>query len=123
MASTRMMMTAVAFAQVLSTAAWAAPFCLRNQAMTPLCIYQDAASCQREATRQNGVCSINAREIKLPRGIGQYCVVLSSGYASCAYGDRDSCARDATRQNGICTDSQRVAPYKAPDPDSPINGR
>lgn len=101
----------------------AAPFCLRNQTMTtPMCIYYDAAECQREATRQGGDCTVNRREVTIRGGIGQYCLVTSSLVLSCHYADRDSCTRDARLQHGACTDSPGVAPARAPDPYSRRNG-
>ncbi|MBN8871338.1 MAG: hypothetical protein J0H67_00740 [Rhodospirillales bacterium] len=101
----------------------AAPFCMRNATMTtPMCIYYDAAECQREATRQGGDCTVNRREVTVRGGIGQYCMVTSSLVLACHYPDRESCARDARQQNGACTDSPGVAPARAPDPYSRQNG-
>jgi hypothetical protein len=106
-----------------SGAAAAAPFCLANQSMTtPLCIYYDATSCQKDALRQGGDCSINKSEVTVRGGIGQYCLVTSSLAMSCLYPDRDSCMADARRQNASCTTSPNTSPTKSPDPYSRQGG-
>jgi hypothetical protein len=107
---------------VWSGAAVAAPFCLRNPTMAPLCIYYDASSCQREATRQGGDCTVNRDEVTVRGGVGHYCLVTSALVLNCQYPDRQSCTNDARRQNAACTDSPGVSPAKAPDPYSRQGG-
>jgi hypothetical protein len=102
--------------------AMAAPFCLKSQVLAPLCIYQDALDCGREAARQGATCAANPAEIKLTTGVGQYCVVTSSQISVCAYADRTSCARDAVLQRGTCVDAPQTAPARTPDPYSSVNG-
>jgi hypothetical protein len=105
------------------TSAVAAPFCMRNQVMTPQCIYYDAGECEREARRQNGYCDVNPAELRVTTGTGQYCVVTSGRASLCAYFDRDTCSRDADRQNGVCTSATKIAPARTPDPYSEVNGQ
>lgn len=107
----------------LPAMAYAAPFCIESQALSPICIYYDAASCQKEANRQGGVCSANPNEVKLSSNVGQYCLVTSDGSSQCIYSDRGSCATDAVREHGACTSSPILAPSGAPDPYSAIGGR
>lgn len=116
---------AVAFfgAVTIAGSAFAAPFCIRDQAMTPQCIYADPASCEKEAQRLNAVCTINPREVTLPRGVGRYCMVTSALAALCMYTDRESCSLDAARHKGVCTDKPGIVPTGAPDPYSPTGGR
>jgi hypothetical protein len=123
MIRSRAFVLAAALGSAFAPTAMAARFCLQNQSLPPQCIYDDATECTREANRQGGSCTVNQAQVALPNGIGQYCVVLSAGVASCSYGDRDTCTQAASRQGGICAVSARVAPYKAPDPESRINGR
>jgi hypothetical protein len=102
-------------ALALSAGARAAPFCLQTQAVEPQCIYYDADSCRKEAQRQGGLCSANAKEVKLTPNVGQYCVVTSQRVSQCTYLDRTSCTAEAIRQHGACTYAPRVAPSGAPD--------
>jgi hypothetical protein len=102
--------------------ALAAPFCISNQALSPLCIYNDPADCQRDATRQQAACSVNMAEVTLPRGIGQYCVVVGSGIAQCIYTDRQTCEAAAKRQHGACSETALLAPSRAPDPYGQVEG-
>ncbi len=108
-------------AALLAGLAWsgtaaAAPFCLQMQGMTPQCLYYDAASCQLEAQRQHGDCSINKSEVTIRGGSGQYCMITSGLVTVCHYQDRDSCVADARRQNGACTDAPTPTPSRAPNP-------
>jgi hypothetical protein len=89
----------------------------------PQCIYYDAAECQRDAQRQNAVCSVNPDEIRLSAGPGQYCVVTAGGVAQCIYTDRDSCTAEASRQHGTCAEAPQTAPSRAPDPYADVNGQ
>jgi hypothetical protein len=93
----------------------AAPFCLQTEAVGPQCIYYDANSCRKEAQRQGGLCSANAKEVRLTPNIGQYCVVTSQRVSLCTYLDRTSCTAEAVRQHGACTYAPQVAPSGAPD--------
>lgn len=106
-----------------ATPAAAAPFCIRTQAVPPQCVYFDAAQCQHEALRQNGVCTVNLAEAKVNPGIGQYCVVTSSVVSLCAYPDRGACMAEAAREKGACVEAPGVAPGKAPDPYAAVGGR
>jgi hypothetical protein len=102
--------------------AFAAPFCIENQALPPQCNYFDAAQCQNDAARQGGVCSANPQQLTLQPGIGQFCVVTSYGTSACIYPDRGSCMAEAARQHAACTDAPNVAPAKAPDPYAAVGG-
>jgi hypothetical protein len=103
--------------------AFAAPFCVRNEALPSQCIYYDAQECQKEAIRYNGVCSSNPAELKLVRGYGRYCVVTSGHVSVCQYMDRTSCDRAASQQQGACTEAPASQPGAgAPDPYSQANG-
>jgi hypothetical protein len=112
----------LAYGMAIQPAA-AAPFCLTSQVVPPQCIYFDASNCEREARRQNAVCSANPRELKLTTGIGQYCVVTTSQISTCTYADRQSCATDAARQQGTCVIAPTRAPMGLPDPYSAVNGQ
>jgi len=110
-------------ALVLPAAAQAAPFCISSQALSPICIYYDANSCQLEANRQGGVCTTNPSEVRLTKNVGQYCLVTSQLVSLCIYSDRGTCAADAARQHGACVNAPGVAPSAAPDPYAAIGGR
>ncbi len=113
------------WALILSGAAgqaFAAPFCLQSQTIPPQCMYYDAAECQTDAARQNGVCSANPQEFTLQPNIGQYCLATSYGVAFCVYPDRATCMADAVRQHAACTAAPNVAPGKSPDPYSAVGG-
>jgi hypothetical protein len=99
-----------------SHAAKSAPFCFSTESVPPLCIYYDAYDCQKESSRQGGICTANPKELRLATGTGQYCVVTSSKTSFCAYLDRASCFKDAVRQHGACVVSPQRAPSGAPDP-------
>jgi len=113
---------AVLFGLLLPATAVAAPFCITSQALSPICIYYDANSCQREANRQGATCTVNNDEVHLSHNVGQYCMVTSQGVSECIYSDRTTCAIDAARQHGICTNAPVVAPSGAPDPYAAIGG-
>jgi hypothetical protein len=66
---------AALFSFLLPFSVLAAPFCIESQALPPQCMYYDAASCQREATRQQAACSVNVKELPLSNNVGQYCMV------------------------------------------------
>jgi len=104
-------------------AALASPYCLKNQAVPPQCIYEDPGQCQRDAFRQGGICSANPQEVHLTTNVGQYCMVTGSGISLCVYSDRDTCTKDAARQNGACIYAPQIAPSGAPDPYAAIGGR
>jgi hypothetical protein len=108
---------------VVAHPAAAAPFCISSQVLPPQCIYVDAEECGREATRQGAVCSANAAELRLTRGVGQYCAVTSTQISICHYADRQSCNVDAARLHGTCVAALGVAPARTPDPYSAINGQ
>ncbi|WP_428484018.1 hypothetical protein [Rhodopila sp.] len=101
----------------------AAPFCISNQVIAPLCIYYDAQECQQEANRQGAECSANPTELRLTRGVGQYCVVTSGQVSVCAYADNRTCALDAARQHGACVIAPQIAPAATPDPYSTTVGQ
>jgi hypothetical protein len=108
---------------VLPAAAQAAPFCLSSQALSPMCIYYDASSCQQEANHQGGICTANPDEVHLTTNVGQYCLVTSQLVSLCIYSDRSTCASDAARQHGACVSAPGIAPSAAPDPYAAIGGR
>ncbi len=117
------MLTIALLVGLPATAAEAAPFCIRSQVLPPQCIYQDAQQCDREAQRQNGVCSANPAELKLTPGNGKFCVVTSSQISNCNYFDRNTCARAAASLQGTCTDAPpSFGGTGVPDPFSPTNG-
>jgi hypothetical protein len=101
----------------------AAPFCIGSEALPPQCIYYDAGSCNKEAVRQGGVCSVNTKEVHITRNVGQYCVVTSQQVSLCIYSDRSSCTAAATLQHGACVHSPETAPSGAPDPFSSTAGQ
>jgi len=107
---------------VLQSAA-AAPFCITNQVLKPLCIYYDAQQCAREANRQNATCQANPAELPLRRSVGQYCVVTSGQISKCTYFDRQTCDQDAARLQGACTNAPTRIGSGTPDPYSAINGQ
>ncbi|HTW71819.1 MAG TPA: hypothetical protein VME47_18185 [Acetobacteraceae bacterium] len=102
--------------------AFAAPYCVQSQALPPQCDYYDPSLCQENANRQGGVCAENPQEARLQPGIGQYCVVTAGGASNCSYADRGTCAAEAQRQKGACVEAPAIAPAKAPDPYSAVNG-
>ena len=96
----------------LPVPAIAAPFCVQTQALPPQCIYYDSGSCQQRATQLNGICSVNANEVRLTPSIGHYCLVTGGSAAECIYVDITSCDKEARRQQGACI----IAPGR---PESP----
>jgi hypothetical protein len=101
----------------------AAPFCIGSESLPPQCIYYDSQSCNKEAIKQGGVCSVNTKEVRLTKNIGQYCVVTSQRVSLCIYSDRSSCSAAAKVQGGACVSSPEVAPSGAPDPFSQFGGQ
>jgi hypothetical protein len=115
--------SAVLLGLLIPAGGHAAPFCIGSEAVPPQCIYYDADSCRREAIRQGGVCSANAKELRVSTNVGQYCVVTSQQVSLCIYLDRTSCDAAAASQHGACVSSPGVAPSGAPDPYSSTAGR
>jgi hypothetical protein len=101
----------------------AAPCCIGSESVPPQCIYYDSVSCNKEAVRQGGICSVNAKEVRVTRNVGQYCVVTSQMVTLCHYSDRPSCTAAATLLHGACMASPEVAPSGAPDPYSSTAGQ
>ncbi len=87
---------------VTASSAGASPFCVQVTGIPLQCLYVDPASCQREATRQGGICASNPAEFTTPVGGSQFCVVESGNVTSCAYGDRGTCTSEAIRRKGTC---------------------
>jgi hypothetical protein len=83
-------------------AASAAPFCLRNLAVPPQCLFYDPNTCQRESIKQGGWCEPNPAETHIATGAGQYCLVTGGGAGFCAFLSRESCAAEANRLHGVC---------------------
>lgn len=88
----------------LSTSSNAAALCVEATGIPAQCLYEDAASCQREATRLGGTCAFNPAS---PRATASnltalYCVVESGMVATCVYPDRSSCDIEAARRQGTC---------------------
>jgi hypothetical protein len=102
--------------------AWAAPFCLRNAAVPPQCIYYDPSQCAKESAKQGGWCEPNARETRITSGTGNYCVVVAQSAAICAYLSRESCAAEATRLHGVCYHNEAPGGTGAPDPYAAFSG-
>ncbi len=102
--------------QTAPLSALAAPFCVQTQALPPMCIYYDAASCNQRATQLGGRCSVNSQEVKVGAGLGHYCLITSSMVSSCIYADIDTCQRDAQQQHGACVDLPRRPESPIPDP-------
>jgi hypothetical protein len=103
--------------------AWAAPFCLRNAAVPPQCIYYDPDQCQKESIKQGGWCEPNASETRIAHGTGHYCVVVAQAAAICAYLSRESCTAEATRLHGVCYhDEAPGVGTGAPDPYAAFSG-
>jgi hypothetical protein len=100
----------------------AAPFCIGTEALPPQCIYYDANSCHKEAGRQGGICSVNKKELRVTRNVGQYCLVTSQKVSLCIYSDRATCSAEAQRQHAACTYAPGVAPSGAPDPYAGLGG-
>lgn len=100
----------------------AAPFCIQSQSLPPQCNYYDASECEKDAAKQGGYCNANPENARIVPNVGQYCMVTSGGATSCVYADRQSCMADAAREGGACTDAPELAPYRAPNPYSAING-
>jgi hypothetical protein len=101
--------------------AMAAPFCMVILGMQPQCLYYDASLCQRDATKQGGVCEPDISGQTAGRGSGKYCVVTSQGAALCNYLNIESCQIEAIHLKGACYfDGLRSA--GAPNPYAFSNG-
>ena len=101
--------------------ALAAPFCVVSQTLPPQCLYFDASSCQTNAAKQNGRCTVNLKEVRLVPGQAQYCLVTSARVSQCIYAERSDCDREAGRQQGACVEAiRRPKPGQAVDPYSLI---
>jgi hypothetical protein len=99
----------------------AAPFCLRNAAVPPQCIYYDPSECRRESTKQGGWCEPNPGETRMATGTGQYCLVGGQGAAICAFLSRESCDAEAARLHGACYHDEARG-NGAPDPYAAFSG-
>jgi hypothetical protein len=80
----------------------AAPFCVQNQSIPPQCIYYDAQSCNFEAGKINGFCTVNPQQVTVRSGIGHYCLITSGMVSQCIYPDLSNCQAEAKRQQGAC---------------------
>ena len=58
--------------------AMAAPFCVQTQAISPQCIFFDAASCNKRAKELGGTCTVDTSQITVSSGVGHYCLLTSS---------------------------------------------
>jgi hypothetical protein len=100
----------------------AAPFCIRNTALPPQCIYYDPTDCRKQALKQGGWCEPNPSETRTASGgTGQYCLVLAQGEAICAFLSRESCDVEATRLQGACYHNEARG-TGAPDPYAAFSG-
>lgn len=109
-----------AFMVALSSAAKAAPFCVRVTGLPDQCLYADPAACQREAARQGGRCEANPAEIEAPVSAFNYCLAQAGGVMSCVYPAFADCAGDARRLGGACVAAKPLAtpnPVKQPGVD------
>ncbi|HEX2943323.1 MAG TPA: hypothetical protein VHO91_19880 [Rhodopila sp.] len=113
---------AILLAGVAVPPAMAARYCLRNQIMAPLCIYDDPAECQKDAHRQDAECTVNPNEVRLNPQFGKYCVVTAGGVSDCNYTDMGTCTREAGLKGGACIESPGRHPLQAPNPYSPVEG-
>lgn len=84
--------------------AFAAPFCVTTQGLTPDCIYDDTTSCRARANQVRGVCTVNASEILTSYGQEKYCLVDSSRVPQCIYIDRSSC-ESAANSGSVCVNN------------------
>lgn len=80
----------------------AAPFCVELRGATAECFYYDVGQCRRRAAEQSGRCAVNLKEIKLPLGYGQYCLVGPDWLTGCLYPDSAACDAEARGNKGIC---------------------
>jgi hypothetical protein len=92
--------------------AMAAPFCVQTQAISPQCIFFDAASCNKRAKELGGTCTVDTSQITVSSGVGHYCLLTSSMVSYCVYSDSEQCNREALHQQGVCIQ----APHR---PESP----
>jgi len=96
----------------------AAPYCVQTEAITPQCLFYDAASCQARAKQMGGYCSVNTAELHIAPGIGHYCLLTSGNVSNCFYPDAESCEGEARRQHGVCVavpardESSTADPYR-----------
>ncbi|HQT78747.1 MAG: hypothetical protein B7Z80_20620 [Rhodospirillales bacterium 20-64-7] len=112
----------ILLAGVVVPPAMAAHYCLRNQVIPPICIYDDPAECQKDANRQGAECDVNPNEIHLNAQFGKYCVVTAGGVSDCNYTDPGTCSREAAQKGGACAPSPGHHPLQAPNPYSPVEG-
>jgi len=117
--------TAAALLLASPIGAMASPFCLvLADNLTRQCIYIDGAECAKEAGRQNGSCQVNADEVNLPSArVGEYCLIMPSGYSTCGYADGAVCSRDALLQKGVCSLGAAATTTRIPDAYAPNAGR
>jgi hypothetical protein len=101
---------------VLPLPAFAAPFCVRTQALPPQCIFFDAASCNARATQMGGLCVANPAELHVRSGLGHFCLMTAGNVASCIYTERGPCDAEAHHQQGVCIESPNRPESPAPDP-------
>lgn len=80
-------------------------FCVYAAAITPQCFYDDPALCRQRADQLSGVCMANPKEITMPVGYENYCLVYSSRTVECIYADFASCNRAAARSNAACVNN------------------
>jgi len=101
---------------LLAGRAEAAPFCLPIAGAQPLCIYNDAGDCNRQAAANRESCLVNPAEIQLPPSPRAYCSVTSATVVQCLYDSFDSCYANTPQGTGFCFPSAAVH-SGSPEPD------
>jgi len=91
--------------------AQAAPYCLQIVGVPPQCMFGDVVQCHRESLRANGRCTVNPREVQLPKApVGRFCLVQNGPIVECGYADRRTCDEEADRRLAICADTAPGTP-------------
>jgi hypothetical protein len=86
----------------------AATFCVVGNGLQPQCLYDDAASCNRNADSPNFICTVNPEAQLTYIGGQKYCIVDSNRVAQCLYDDHARCDNDARERNFVCVDHQAI---------------
>lgn len=82
----------------------AATFCVVSAGISPQCLYDDVAQCQKNAGA-NSACTVNPLSKLTYSGNMNYCVVRNSSFAECNYIDRSQCNDEARRGKAICVEN------------------
>jgi len=87
---------------LVSGPAFAAPFCVEEQGVSPACWFHDLRSCREEAAKRNGHCSVNTEEITLSEQAAPFCIIDSGMKPLCAFESNENCDAAARGQDAIC---------------------